>query len=507
MGLYDYTLYSILKRNARIHRQQTAWICGTDHISHQAFLATVDRLTAGLLATGLKKGDRIAVLSQNNLEFVYLYGAAAKMGAIMLPINWRLQPEEVEYIIQDGAPEILFVSEDFHPLATTLLKKTDRRLSVFNMGPACGDFAAFTDLLTQDGSGAVPDVSADDPFVIIHTAAVAGRPRGATLTHRGLILANIQGMVIWQLSPQDCHLCMLPLFHVAGLGVSLNVMQAGGKNLILAKFDPVAALKHIQEDRVSLFIEFPPMLSTLLDQNTTLGYDLSSLRVLGGLDMPETIKRYEEATGGVFWTAFGQSETSGFVTFAPFFEKPGSAGRPAFLAEVEIMDPLGRIMESGQSGEIVVRGPLVFQGYWNLETDNAYTFRDGWHHTGDRGRFDEEGYLFYEGRMPEKELIKPGGENVYPAEVEQAILEHPGVREVSVIGVPDKKWGEAVKAVCVLETGISLTAPELIAFVAEKIARFKKPQQVVFVSSLPRTADGAIDREAVKAEHGKPQPV
>ncbi|MFH2132249.1 MAG: AMP-binding protein [bacterium] len=503
MGLYDYTLYSIIKRNARIHRQETAWTCGDIRISHQAFLEKVDQLSAGLSAAGLKKGDRIAVLSQNNLEFVYLYGVAAKTGAIMLPINWRLQPDEVAYILQDGAPRFLFVSEDFHDLADQLVPKTESLSKIYNMGPATGNFAAFDDLSAVESSDIEVDVSAEDPFVVIHTAAVAGKPRGATITHRGLILSNIQGMVIWQLSDRDCHLCMLPLFHVAGLGVALNVMQAGGKNVILPKFDPVQALKHIQEDRVTLFIEFPPMLSTLLDQNEALKYDLSSLRIMGGLDMPDTIKRYEDATGGVFWTAFGQSETSGFVTFAPYFEKLGSAGKPAFLAEVEIMDPLGKLLEAGQSGEIVVRGPLVFQGYWNLEADNAYTFREGWHHTGDKGRFDEEGYLFYEGRMPEKELIKPGGENVYPSEVEKAILEHPQVLEVSVIGVPDKKWGEAVKAVCVLKDGGSLPEAELIEFVAERIARFKKPQQVVYVSALPKAKDGSIDRESVKAEHGQ----
>ncbi|MCP4757726.1 MAG: AMP-binding protein, partial [Proteobacteria bacterium] len=182
MGLYDYTLYSIMKRNARIHRQQTAWICGSERISHREFLTTVDRLTIGLLAAGLKKGDRIAVLSQNNLEFIYLYGAAAKMGAIMLPINWRLQPEEVEYVIRDGTPEMIFASKEFHALAATLTAKNDCLRKSYNTGPAAGEFAAFADLLENDGSGAVPEVCAEDPFVIIHTAAVAGKPRGATLT-------------------------------------------------------------------------------------------------------------------------------------------------------------------------------------------------------------------------------------------------------------------------------------------------------------------------------------
>ncbi|MCJ7806557.1 MAG: AMP-binding protein, partial [Clostridia bacterium] len=196
-------------------------------------------------------------------------------------------------------------------------------------------------------------------------------------------------------------------------------------------------------------------------------------------------------------------ETSGFVTFAPYFDKIGSAGIPAYMAEIQLVDGDGNAVKTGEQGEIVVRGPFVFNGYWNLEEDNAYTFRDGWHHTGDMGRFDEEGYLFYTGRKPEKELIKPGGENVYPAEVEKTILQHPLVEEVSVIGVPDAKWGEAIKAVCVLKKGELLAETELIEFVASKIARFKKPKHIVYVTELPKASDGSIDRNKVKEEHGK----
>jgi len=281
-------------------------------------------------------------------------------------------------------------------------------------------------------------------------------------------------------------------------------MHAGGKNVVLPKFDPQRALQLIEAERVSIFVEFPPMLSTLLEKNKELNCDITSLRVIGGLDAPDTIKEFEESTGGKFWTGFGQSETSGFITFAPYFERIGSAGLPPFMADVELVDDDGNFVAPGEQGEIVVRGPVVFNGYWNLEEDNAYTFRDGWHHTGDMGRFDEDGYLFYTGRKPEKELIKPGGENVYPAEVEKTILEHPAVKEVSVIGVPDSQWGEAIKAVCVLSEGKTLPESELIEFVASKIARFKKPKHVVYVSELPKTAGGEIDRTKVKADHGTP---
>jgi acyl-CoA synthetase (AMP-forming)/AMP-acid ligase II len=227
------------------------------------------------------------------------------------------------------------------------------------------------------------------------------------------------------------------------------------------------------------------------------------LRVVSGIDVPETIARLRTTCPqATFWSAYGQTETSGSVSLAPFDERPGSAGRPTALNTVAVVDELDRPLPTGATGEIVVRGPMVFQGYWRCEADNAFTLRNGWHHTGDMGRVDAEGYLWYTGRSPAKELIKPGGENVYPAEVERAIMEHPSLAQVVVLGVPDVQWGEAVKAVCVLKAGCTLSAEELIEFVGGRIARYKKPKHVVFVSALPLGGADSIDRAAVKAAHG-----
>jgi len=502
MGIYDYTVYSVIKRNAKVHGDRIAWISGEEKITHGQFLHTVNRLAGGLLNAGIEKGDRVGVLAQNSMAYIYLYGAAAKIGAIMLPVNFRLSLEEIEFVITDGSPKLFFAGYNYKDIVNSLRSKLGFVESFYTLDKGDGNFNSFQSLLENDVVEPTWEVHSDDAFVIIHTAAVAGKPRGATLTHKGLIAANLQGMYVWQLTDKDCHLCMLPLFHLAALGTSLNVMHAGGSNVILPRFDPDLALKYIQKDKVTIFIEFPPMLQTLFDRNQELKCDLSSLRIVGGLDQPDTVKRFEQLTKATFWASYGQTETSGLVSLAPYFERPGSAGISGFMAEVEIVDDYGNILETGKTGEIVVRGPTVFKGYWNLEKDNEYTFRGGWHHTGDMGRFDEDRYLWYMGRMPEKELIKPGGENVYPAEVERAVLEHPQVEEVSVIGVPDQQWGEAIKAVCVLKKGGPLAESELVEFVASKIARFKKPKHVVYVSELPKTEDGAIDREKVKAEHG-----
>jgi acyl-CoA synthetase (AMP-forming)/AMP-acid ligase II len=231
---------------------------------------------------------------------------------------------------------------------------------------------------------------------------------------------------------------------------------------------------------------------------------LESIRHIMGLDAPETIAAFEKATGGTFWTLYGQTETSGFVTLAPVSEKPGAAGRQGLLTRFRLVDEADRDVPLGSKGEIVVQGPLVFQGFWRREELNLRLFRNGWHHTGDLGHLDPEGYLWFGGRKPEKELIKPGGENVYPAEVEAVIREHAAVAEVAVIGVPDTQFGEGVKAVCVLRPGVALTAEALAEFVASRIARYKKPRYVEFVEALPRRADGSVDREEVKRRHGKP---
>jgi long-chain acyl-CoA synthetase len=214
------------------------------------------------------------------------------------------------------------------------------------------------------------------------------------------------------------------------------------------------------------------------------------------------IDRYEKSTGGAFYSMFGQTETAMVATMSPYRERPGSAGRPIPLVDIQLVDEEDRPVPAGQAGEIVIRGPMVFKGYWRLDAENAHTFRNGWHHTGDMGRFDADGYLWYVARKAEKELIKPGGENVYPAEVETVILEHPAVAAVVVFGVPDPKWTEGIKAVCRLKAGFTLTSRELIDFVGARIARYKKPQYVAFAEDLPMAADGSVDRAKVKALFG-----
>ncbi len=278
--------------------------------------------------------------------------------------------------------------------------------------------------------------------------------------------------------------------------------HAGALNVNMSKFDAAQAVELIAARKVTVMFDFAPILGSILEQQAKTGRDIGSLRHVIGLEAPDTIEKYQQRTGGTFYCMYGQTETSAIATFGRHNDRPGSAGRTIPAADVKLVDENERTAAVGEVGEIAVKGPMVFSGYWNLPEDTAHALRGGWHHTGDLGRFDEEGYLFYAGRKPEKELIKPGGENVYPAEVEKAILEHPAVEKTVVFGVPDPKWKEGIKAVCQLKPGQTLTDRELARFVGERIASYKKPQYVEFVAEIPLLADGAPDRAKVKEAYG-----
>lgn len=502
MGLRDYSLYNIIQRNAIWFRDENCLILGDKKLTHGEFKDKVDKIACALKSRGLTKGDRLAILAQNCLEYIYLYGVAAKLGAIAVPINWRLTHEEVHYVISDTTPKFMFVSPDFQALAAPLAAQSDFLADCFIFGPSHNGFTSFDQLLDHDPDQSDLEVGNDDPFIIMHTAATEGRPRGAILSHQNLVSSSLQYMSLFHLDHRDCFLAMLPLFHITCLGFCLSAMVAGGSNVILPRFDAEAALRSIARHRVTFSAEFPPIMETLLSRNRELKCDLTSLRTVLGLSGPAVAQEFESLPGAQYWVGYGQTETSGLVVGSPYFAKQGAAGRPTFLAEVAVVNQKGASAAADEEGEIAVRGPLVFSGYWRQGPGSRSTGMSSWHHTGDLGRIDQDGFLWYCGRKPEKELIKSGGENIYPAEVEGALLDHPSIEQVCVIGVADQKWGEAVKAVCVLCGDAALTENELIDFVSSRIARYKKPRYVEFVKELPRDASDNLDRDAVKRLYG-----
>ncbi|HEX4994171.1 MAG TPA: AMP-binding protein, partial [Methylomirabilota bacterium] len=489
-----------IARGAAVYGDAPAVIQGARTLSFRALQGRVDELAAGLAGLGLGVGDRVCVLAQNDAAYLELYGACARQGLIAYPINWRLTGQEVERVVERARPAMMVVDASTQALVGDWLggAGVTHRYHL-GEGPGAG-FTAFASLYRKGAAPAPADVAADAPFAVISTAAVDVVPRGAVLSHANVIAANLTTIGCLGFTAQDRYLVALPLFHVSALAMARAHMHAGGASVIVSRFDPAEAVALIDRHRVTHVSDFPPVLASLLDAAEKAGSTLPSLTHVSGLDAPQTIQRLHERTKAQFWTGFGQSETSGFVTIQRVAERPGASGRPVPAAQVRLVDDYDREVPVGTPGEIVVRGPLVFQGYFGQADVTAYTFRTGWHHTGDVGRFDADGYLHYVKRKPEKELIKPGGENVYPAEVEAVIMQMAGVTGVCVYGIPDAKWGEAVKAVVEVAAPGAPTAQQVTDFVGGKIARFKRPHVVAFCEALPRTAEGAIDRDAVKAK-------
>lgn len=500
---HQFTLYGAVKVNAQVFPDRLAFVDGSKRLTFKQFLDRVNRLAVGLKKENIKRGDRIGILSRNSPEYLALYFASARCGAIFVPVNTRLSHGEVEYILGDCQPKLLFADAFSQTLFDQGPSKNKSIKKYFSMSQEQGRFIGFDHLINNDGEMKEVQVRSEDGLIIIYTAAIGGRPRGALLTHANVLASNIQIMYGLSLKEDDRYLGVLPLFHIAGLMISSNIFHAGAVNVIMPQFDPQKAIEIIQRERISILFEFSPMLEQLVEKMKEQEESLPSVRMVIGITYPECFKEFQAATGAVFYRVWGQTETSSIITACRHEDRPGSVGRALPLTHLRIVDDRDHSLNAEQPGEIAVRSPQVFKGYWNMDEETAFAFRNGWHHTGDLGRLDEHGFLFFMGRKQEKELIKTGGENVYPTEVESVILKHPQIKEAVVLGVPDPKWVEGIKAICVVKEGDTVTEKEIIDFVAQRIAPYKKPRIVQFADSLPKTESGEIDRSQVKAKYGE----
>ncbi|MHA7870647.1 MAG: AMP-binding protein [Salipiger thiooxidans] len=444
----------------RIQRRQPdalAFIEGGRRVGIGEWLADVGRAASWLLEQGVTTGDRVAMISESRYDVFVLLGACAATGAILAPLNWRQSEEELEVQLADAAPAL--------------------RL---------GDGGAPPDSWRAGAVGAVPTEDPDAPLLMIYTAATDGRPKGALLSGAALVSAGQQLAQGLGVTRGDRFLGALPPFHVMGIGFALSVLLAGGSVLLQPRFDPAAAVHAIDAEGVTLMGSFPPMLGSVLD--AAKGSRLEALRAVIGLDTPETMALLEAETDRArFWTGYGQTETAGLITLAPPGANAG-AGWAMPLTELRI-DP--------DSGEILMRGPAAMLGYHGREDATAHAFRGGWLHTGDLGEFGPSGELLFRGPAADKLLIKTGGENVYPAEVEGALLAHPLISAAMVIGLPDERWGEVVAAICV--RGGEIDPAILSEFVGRHIARYKRPKRIVFVQALPPQPTNASACEDLRA--------
>ena len=394
MDLRSFTLYDIFKRNARVFHNRTAIQSEERRITFGELYDRVNAAAGWLVSEGIRPGDRIAVLTKNRPEFFILAGAIAAAGAIMVPINFRLSADEIGYNLTNTEPVAIFVDPDYEKTVSALCPACPSLRKWITFGPGGGEFEPF-DLLFSGRPVDAVELSGDDPYIIMHTAAVQGKPRGAILSHHNLVACSIQLIGALGLTHHDSYLNILPLFHIAGWMAALTVMHAGGRNLVVAKYDPKAVGQMIDREGVTFIGNFPPILTQLLDKQAAGECTLASLRNVIGVELPATVKRFEALGTGRFCLAYGQTETMGLTCFCLNVERPGSAGRPGPLVDLMIADEFGDMMPHrvpiapGKPGEILVRGPLVFKGYWGEEELTNHTFREGWHHTGDVGRLDK----------------------------------------------------------------------------------------------------------------------
>ncbi|MBN1103768.1 MAG: AMP-binding protein, partial [Deltaproteobacteria bacterium] len=375
MGLHDFTFYDLISRNSLSFGNKAAWQEVEDGrtITFAEYKKQVDRLARGLQEYGIQKGDRVGIVAKNSFEYFLVFGAAAALGAIALPVNWRLSAEEVCFILNDGAPRIVFADEEYQELGEALKDKLPSVESYFSLGTGSAGFTGLDSLMANRGDFNPVEVSTSDGFVIIYTAAVAGRPRGALLSHGNVLCADMHFAYQMGLTHKDVHLHFLPFFHVGGLFMATSGFHVGALNMNMRRFDAEQAVPMIQKERVSYMMVFSPILSSILEVQEKKGGDLGSLRAVTGIDTPETIEKYQKLTAGNFYSLYGQTETSCLATLGPYSEKPGSAGRVLPLTEVRLVDDYDRPVSVGQVGEITVRGPMVFQGYWNLPEETAHT--------------------------------------------------------------------------------------------------------------------------------------
>lgn len=504
-------LGDIYTRCARLHPDRCAVVAGERALNFQEVNERAIRLANALRQCGLVRGDRVAILCANSLEYLECVGAVAKAAFILVPINFRWQPSEIGFLLSDSGARLVFAGAEFVSTLEMIRSDLPALEHIVVVGAAEDALMPYQEFLERAPSGDAedPGIEDDEPVALMYTAAVGGRPRGTMLTHRSFVYQSVQLALMAGIGAQDVYLNMMPMFHTMDLSLALAFFHLGATNVILEHFDPAIAAALIEQHRVSFLGEFAPMAAQILEAATKLDIDLSSVRRIFGLDSADTVRAYLQRFPGLMWlSGYGQTETHGVVTLGTvggveeLDQRPGIPGLPGPLNLVRVVDEDDNDVAAGETGEIVVRGPNVAVGYWGLPDVTSYVGRNGWHHTGDLGRFDAGGYLWFVDRKPEKDLIKTGGENVYPEEVERVLREHPDVREVCVIGVADPEWSEAVKAVVVSESTASVSAADLIDFCRRRVASYKKPKHVEFVQDLPRTSDGSIDRQAVKNMYG-----
>ncbi|QNP69153.1 long-chain fatty acid--CoA ligase [Streptomyces roseirectus] len=487
-------------RRARKTPHRTALIHGDTAYSYAALHERTTRLAHALRARGVRRGDRVAYLGPNHPSYLEALFAAGTLGAVFVPLNTRLAGPEIAYQLADSGAKALIYARVHAGLVAGLPADTDVR-TYLEVG------AEYEQALQQAPSEPVDEpVTPDDTCVIMYTSGTTGRPKGAMLTHGNLTWNAVNVLVDTDLIADERALVSAPLFHTAGLNMlTLPVLLKGGTCVLVEAFDPDATFGLVARHRITFMFGVPTMFDLMARHPGWAEADLTSLRLLtcGGSPVPTPLIAAYQERGLTFLQGYGMTEASPgtlFLDAEHAVSKAGSAGVPHFFSDVRVVRPDLVPVEAGETGEVVVRGPHVMPGYWGLPEETAASFTDGWFRSGDAATVDADGYVRIVDRI--KDMIISGGENIYPAEIEDLILAHPGVAECAVIGVADAKWGEVPRAVVVPREGARPDPEAILAGLAGRLAKYKIPKSVVLADQLPRTASGKLLKSRVRKRYG-----
>ena len=492
-----------IDRHARLTPERTAIRFPGRDVSYGALAGLVHRLASAMAASGLKRGACAAYLGVNSPEMLALLFACARLGVLFMPLNWRLAGPEHRQMLEHCPPSLLFVEPQFIA-QTDAFKATLAPLVAVVFGQAQPGWMAYDDFLARAAGPAAcdPGLDAATPLLICYTSGSTGKPKGVLLSRDALAWNAANCTDMHGLRPEDRILTTLPLFHVGGLNnLTTPALQAGCTVVLHPKFDADACFDAIERERITLTVLVPAQLGMMMASPRWHSADFSSLRMIttGSTIVPARIIDAVHARGVPLVQIYGATETCPIAVCLKAedaMRKAGSTGKAAAHCELRIVDDSGKEVAQGATGEILVRGPNVMNGYWNAPQETAAALVDGWFHSGDMGHQDAEGYLYVDGRR--KEMIISGGENIYPAEIENVLAECQDIAEASVIGRPDERWGEVVVAVVAPKTGHSLTPAAVLQLLEGRIARYKHPKEVVFVGELPKTALGKVRKEDLR---------
>jgi long-chain acyl-CoA synthetase len=497
-----------LRETAQRTPDKPALIYQDRPISYRDVDSCVDSVAASLGSLGVRKGDRVALMIQNIPHFSYAFYGIARAGAVAVPINVTYTADEVAHILADSEARAIIVAEPFMHALEGLRSTLPMLEHVIVVGNARTGAITFDQLLGRASAPVDIKTATQDLACLVYTSGTTGSPKGAMLTH-GNLLANIDQMEqvpgLAEVA-DDVVLLVLPLFHIYALNVGLGLTFAvGATALLLERFDSAGSLEQIERHRVTVLLGAPPMYTAWLHTPGLEAKTVASVRlaISGAAALPATVMEgFRDRFGITIQEGYGLTETAPGLTSNAMghVAKPGSIGKPLPEVDVRIVDDEGRDVEEGDPGEIVVRGPNIFAGYWRQDAATKEAFRSGWFHTGDVAYRDDDGYLHIVNRK--KDLVIVSGFNVYPLEVESVLYRHPKVAECAIVGVPHPYTGEAVKAVVVLKPGTSATEEEIDSFCRQYLARFKCPSVIEFVDELPHTLAGKVLRRALREQAG-----